>query len=104
MLAAFGMAFALATTRPTLVFCGFLVVGLSLSAVAPIALSLAGDMHPRLAGGASSVVTALGYGGFLLGPILVGTATELLGLRVALGVVVLAGISILALAKHTGGR
>ncbi len=99
-----GMALALATTEPILVVCGFLVVGLALSAVVPIALSVAGDMFPERAGGASSVVTALGYGGFLLGPILVGTVAELLDLRLALGIVVLAGISIFALAGAPGKR
>lgn len=98
LLAAVGMALALATTQPTLVVCGFLVVGLSLSAVVPVALSVAGDMFPDRAGGASSVVTTVGYGGFLLGPILVGAAADLLSLRLALGVVVFAGISISVLA------
>ena len=102
LLAAGGMAFALATTQPVLVVVGFLAVGLSLSAALPVALSLAGDMFPERAGVASSVVTTLGYGGFLLGPVLVGAAAELLGLRVALGLVVLAGVSILAAAGARG--
>ena len=93
-----GMALALATTEPILVVVGFLVVGLSLSAVLPVALSVAGGMFPGRAGGASSVVTTVGYGGFLSGPILVGAAAELLGFRLALGVVVLAGVSIFVLA------
>ena len=101
LLSAGGMALALATTEPALVVSGFLVVGLSLSAVVPLTLSAAGDMFPDRAGGASSVVTILGYGGFLLGPILVGTAAELLRLRVALGVVVLAGIAIFFFAECT---
>jgi MFS family permease len=99
LLSAGGMALALATTEPVVV-AGFLVVGLSLSAVVPVALSVAGGMFPDRAGVASSVVTALGYGGFLSGPVLVGAAAELLGLRVALGVVVLAGISIFVLANR----
>ena len=102
LLAAGGMAFALATTEPVLVIAGFLAVGLSLSAVVPVSLSLAGGMFPERAGAASSVVTTLGYGGFLLGPVLVGAAAELLGLRVALGLVVLAGVSILAAASTRG--
>ena len=100
LLSAGGMALALATTEPGLVVLGFLVVGLCLSAVAPIALSLAGDMFPDRAGSASSVVTTLGYGGFLLGPILVGVTAELLSLRVALGVVGLAGSLIFFLAHR----
>lgn len=100
LLSAGGMALALATTEPVLVVSGFLVVGLSLSAVFPVALSVAGGLFPDRAGGAGSVVTTLGYGGFLFGPILVGAAAELLGLRLALGVVVLAGVSIFVLADR----
>ncbi len=65
-----------------------------------MALSVAGGMFPGRAGVASSVVTTLGYGGFLLGPILVGAAAELLGLRLALGTVALAGFSIFFLAAR----
>ena len=104
LLTAIGMALALATREPILVVCGFLVVGLALSAVVPIALSVAGGMLAERAGGASSVVTTVGYGGFLLGPILVGAMAELLSLHAALGIVVLAGISIAILAGTYGGR
>jgi MFS family permease len=98
------MTLALTTSESGLVVCGFLVVGLSLSAVVPIALSLAGDMFPERLGEASSVVTTLGYGGFLLGPILVGTVATLLSLRLALSVVVLAGIVISTFAGTYGER
>jgi MFS family permease len=104
ILTAIGMALALATSEPILVVCGFLVVGLALSAVVPITLSIAGSMVPERAGGASSVVTTVGYGGFLLGPILVGALAEVLSLHVALGIVVIVGISIVALADTFGER
>ncbi len=81
LLTAAGMALALATREPVLVVAGFLVVGLALSAVAPIAFSVAGDLAPGRAGEAISVVTTLGYGGFLLGPVIVGGLAELVGLR-----------------------
>ena len=97
LLAAVGMALALATLQPTLVGAGFLVVGLALSAVVPVAFSVAGDLAPRRAGGAISVVTTLGYGGFLLGPVLVGGLAEILGLRAALVTIAVAGALISAL-------
>jgi MFS family permease len=97
LLAAAGMVLALATREPLLVVAGFLVVGLALSAVVPIAFSVAGDLAPGHAGAAVSVVTTLGYGGFLLGPVLVGGLAEVVGLRAALGVVALAGFLIFAL-------
>ena len=91
------MALALATLEPILVVAGFLVVGLALSAVVPVAFSGAGDFAPGRAGGAISVVTTLGYGGFLFGPVLVGGLAEILGLRVALGTIAVAGALIFAL-------
>lgn len=95
-----GMGLALATREPVLVVCGLLVVGLALSGVAPIAFSAAGDLAPERAGGAISVVTTLGYGGFLLGPVVVGGLAELFGLRVALVTIVAAGALIFVLASR----
>ena len=100
LLTAAGMALALATRQPQVVVAGFLLVGLALSAVVPIAFSAAGDLAPGRAGGAISVVTTLGYGGFLLGPVLVGGLAELFGLRLALGVVAAAGLAIFTLATR----
>jgi len=94
LLTAAGMALALVTREPALVVGGFLVVGLALSSVAPIAFSVAGDVAPGGTGAAVSVVTTLGYGGFLLGPVLVGGLAELLGLRAALWTIAIAGIAI----------
>jgi MFS family permease len=98
-LAAGGMLLALATTSPVLVVGGFVLVGLALAAVAPLAFSLAGQMVPERAGSAVSVVTTIGYGGFLLGPPLVGGLAEVVGLRWALGLIALAGlfVSVLSL-------
>jgi len=97
LLTAAGMGLALATREPALVVAGFLIVGLSLSAVAPIAFSLAGDVAPGGTGVAVSVVTTLGYGGFLLGPVIVGGLAELAGLRTALLTIAAAGLVIAAL-------
>jgi MFS family permease len=88
------MGLALATREPALVVAGFLIVGLSLAAVAPIAFSLAGDVAPGGTGAAVSAVTTLGYGGFLLGPVIVGGLAELVGLRAALLTIALAGVTI----------
>jgi MFS family permease len=61
LLAAGGMALSLATTSPVLVVGGFLLVGVGLAAVAPVAFSVAGEMVPDRAGSAVSVVTTIGY-------------------------------------------
>jgi MFS family permease len=99
LLAAGGMTLALATREPLLIVAGFLVVGLALSAVVPITFSIAGDLAPERAGGAISVVTTLGYGGFLLGPVIVGGLAEVFGLRTALGIIAVAGLLIFALSR-----
>ncbi len=100
-----GMGLALVTREPVLVVAGFLIVGLSLAAVAPIAFSMAGDVAPGGTGAAVSVVTTLGYGGFLLGPVIVGGLAELTGLRSALLTIAAAGlvIAVLALRVSTAG-
>src|SRR5215207_5304055 len=100
LLAAGGMLLALATTSPALVVGGFLLVGLALAAVAPLAFSAAGDLVPGRAGAAISVVTTFGYGGFLLGPPLVGGLAEVVGLRAALGVIVVAGLAVFILSSN----
>jgi MFS family permease len=99
LLVAGGMIFALATREPLLVILGFLVVGLALSATTPIAFSFAGDAAPERVGGASSVVAALGYSGFLVGPTIVGRIAEFSSLRISFLTIVLAGLLIAA-----GGR
>ena len=105
LLAAGGMALSLATREPLLVVAGFLVVGLALSAVVPVAFSTAGDLAPSgRAGAAISVVTTFGYGGFLLGPVIVGGLAEVFGLRVALGTIVVAGILIFAFSLRLAGQ
>ena len=100
LLTAVGMVLSLATREPLLVVAGFLVVGLALSAVVPIAFSVAGDLAPGRAGAAISAVTTLGYGGFLLGPVIVGGLAEVFGLRLALGTIAVAGVLIFALASR----
>lgn len=97
LLAASGMALALATTLPALVVGGFFVVGVAISGVVPMAFSLAGDLVPHRAGTAISVVTTFGYAGFLLGPPLIGGLAELAGLRTALGTIALASLTIFVL-------
>ena len=97
LLMAAGMTLALATTLPTLVVAGFLVVGLAISGMAPLAQSVAGDLMPERAGAAVSVVVTISYGWFLLTGPAVGGLAELVGLRVALGIIALAGLAVFVL-------
>ncbi len=97
VLTACGMALALVTTLPALVIGGFLLVGLAISGMAPLAQSAAGDLFPQRAGAATSVVITFSSGGGLLATPLVGGMAELAGLRAALGLVVFAGLTVLVL-------
>ncbi len=95
LLVAFGMVLALSATAHSLVIVAFLIVGLALAAIVPLAFSVAGDLVPERAASAISVVTTFGYGGFLLGPPLVGGLAEVVGLRLALGVMPAAGLCVM---------
>jgi MFS family permease len=86
-----GMLIALSTMFAPLILLGILVAGLALSGIAPITFSVAGDLAPHRTGEVSSIITAVGYGGFLLGPAIIGGLAELASLRVALLTVVVAG-------------
>lgn len=104
ILTAAGMALSLATLEPLLVVAGFLLVGFALSAIVPVSFSVAGELASGRAGAAISVVTTLGYGGFLLGPVIVGGLAELLGLRAALGSIAASGLVIFVLALRVDSR
>ena len=103
VLTACGMALALVTTLPALVIGGFLLVGLAISGMAPLAQSAAGDLFPQRAGAATSVVITFGSGGGLLATPLVGGLAELTGLRTALGLVILAGLAVFFLSTRLRG-
>jgi hypothetical protein len=102
LLTASGMALALATTPPILAVAGFLLVGLAVVGMVPVAYSVAGDLAPGRAGSAVSVVSTLGYSGFLIGPPLIGGLAELIGLRGALGVVAVADLAVFVLSWRLG--
>ena len=101
-LMASGMALALATTSPAIVVGGFLLVGLAVAGVVPVAYSVAGDLEPERVGAAVSVVTTFAYGGGLLATPTIGGLAELIGLRAALGTIALAGLAIFLLSLRLG--
>lgn len=94
-----GMTLALSTTHSALALGGFFVVGLALAGVAPIGFSLAGDLSKGRAGETSSAVTLISYSGFLVAPGLIGALADTLGLRAALGTIVLSGLLIAWLSR-----
>ena len=97
LLAALGTVVAVSTADPVVSIGGFLLVGLGLSAVAPLAFSLAGELAPTRVGEAAAVVTTVGYAGSLLAPGIVGALAERIGLGPALGTAVVGALAITGL-------
>ena len=91
--AAAGMLVVVLADAPGLAAAGLLLVGMSLSPVVPTALSVAGRADPARSGAAVSLVTAVGYGAFVLGPPFTGALADATSLRTALvPVIVSAGL------------
>ncbi|MEJ7763836.1 MAG: MFS transporter, partial [Thermomicrobiales bacterium] len=99
-LAAVGNVVALGTERAPLILGGFILVGVALSSVAPVALSLGGDLVPGRTGQVSAMLMTIGYAGFSIGPSVIGATAELASLRLALGIVTVVGLAIVGLAAR----
>jgi MFS family permease len=100
-LAASGLAIGLAFNTPFAAVFGFAAVGLGLSVVVPLVYGAAGS-HPGIPRGtAVAAVATIGYGGFLLGPPLLGWLAEASSLRLALGVIILLSAIIVFLPRVT---
>lgn len=91
---------ALSVIMPTLPFAtfGFLLVGFGISSTVPICYSLAGHSKTMKAGNAVSLVTSIGFLGFLLGPPLIGHLSALITLRMTFAVIGCLGLCIAILA------
>ena len=98
LLTALGMGLALATAWPPLVLAGLAVAGLALAGLAPTAFTLGGNRAPAHMGEVSAALTTVGYLGFLVGPVVIGGLSDVIGLRAALATLILAGALITGLA------
>lgn len=97
-LAALGLTLVLAIIQPVVIIFSCLLVGLGLSVIVPIAYSKAGNMPDMEPGVGISMVTTVGYSGFLFGPPIIGFIADWIGLRIALGLVLLLFLLMLILA------
>ncbi|MGP2436183.1 MFS transporter [Streptomyces sp. JW3] len=86
VLASVGMLAALLIGHPVAGAIGFACMGAGMSCIAPQVYSAAGQRDPARAGAALSLVVSLGYAGFLVGPIVVGSVSTVTGLPTALAV------------------
>lgn len=102
--AAAGLLTALVFPSTAIAFAGFACVGLGFATIVPIVFSAAGHRpgaNPEIA---VASVTTLGYLGFLVGPPLIGFVSQCVGLRLALGLIVLMSVLAAALAPALGDR
>jgi predicted MFS family arabinose efflux permease len=99
LLAVTGMGVALLAQAPAVGIAGYLVAGMGISTLFPLALRAAAE-RGESPGPAVAAVSALGYVGFIAGPPAIGGLAELVGLRSAL-LLVVACLAIAALLART---
>ncbi|MFE6055896.1 MFS transporter [Kitasatospora sp. NPDC056446] len=99
--AAAGMLVAALAPAAPLAICGFVLVGLGLANLFPLAIARAGE-----AGGPQGVALAssLGYGGMLIGPVVIGFLADAAGLPLALTTVAVAATAAALLPLSVGRR
>lgn len=81
IVSALGYTVTAMAPTPAVAFLGFVLVGLGLAPIVPIAFRMAGRLSPASPGVGVAAVSTLGYAGFLLGPALVGLVAEASSLR-----------------------
>jgi predicted MFS family arabinose efflux permease len=82
-----GIALTLGFPSPYVAIAGLFLTGIGLSAIVPIAYSIAGSSKGLSPGVGLAMVTTVGYSGFLFGPPLIGLLADWYSLRMALGLV-----------------
>jgi predicted MFS family arabinose efflux permease len=91
LVACVGLGLVVSARSWPLAVVGFFVVGLAVSTVVPLTFSIAGALAPSGAGVAQAA--AMGYGGMLLGPVLLGLLADATSLRMTF--VAVAGLAVL---------
>jgi MFS family permease len=99
LVAAAGLALALAWVTPVAGLTGFALFGAGLSTTFPQLLSAAGNVETGRSGSGIARVAGAGYLGVMAGPVVIGGCASLVGLRLALAIPVM-----LALCLAGGGR
>jgi len=89
IVATLGLSIAIIFSQPLMVITGLFIVGIGLSAIVPIAYSIAGHTKDLPPGVGLAMVTTVGYSGFLFGPPIIGFIAQWENLRIALGFVTL---------------
>ena len=96
LIAAFGLALAIAVPALPGAIAGFALVGIGTAVLVPLAFSAGANLGAS--GTALTLVMATGYAGSIAGPAMIGNAADHFGLLVALGIPLAAALMIIALA------
>lgn len=96
--AALGLSLALLVTHPLVSIVGWAAVGAGFATIVPQVFTAAGNNKEVSSGAAISMVTTIGYMGFLIGPPVIGFVAEWVGLRLSLGIVVFMSVVAMFLA------
>ncbi|HKG94476.1 MAG TPA: MFS transporter [Gemmatimonadaceae bacterium] len=104
VVAALGVAAAMAVPRPWAAVLGFAAVGAGLSSVFPTVLAATARLPGVVPGAAIAVVSMCGYSGLLAGPPLIGAVAGALTLRGGLALAGITSLVIVALAGTLTGR
>ena len=99
-LAVVGLVAALVSGSLVVTLPAFALTGLAIGTVAPLVFSAAAQRSRRGAGQGIAAMATLGYGGFLIGPPVIGWLAQATSLQAALSVLVLLAGVIAALAGH----
>lgn len=100
-----GLTIAGAATGLSMAYVGFLLGGLGVSVVGPLALGLVGQaVRPKHRLAAISQAAALGYAAFFLGPVIMGYVAEGFGLRMSFYVIGAIMLLVAALLLPAWGR
>lgn len=104
VVAAFALALALWIQHVGFTMVAFALIGLGMATVAPLVFGAAGRRARLGAGHGIAAMATAGYGGFLVGPPLVGWLAQATSLRAALGVLAVLALTIAGLAHHVRER
>ena len=84
--------------------CGFAFLGAGFALIAPIVYSRAANDKDLPPGAGLASVAIMGYGGFLMGPVIIGGLASLFGIGTAFGVMILLGAGVLGFSRALATR
>ena len=100
LIAAAAFGFALWSQLTPALLMALILMGVAVATLAPLVFRAAGNRSKTDAGSAIAAMATLGYGGFLVGPPVVGWFAQVSSLPIALSVVVVLGVTIAVMAGH----